>query len=331
MQKVFVTYRENVESRPIGELHVGFLKPGRYNGFRKLTTVSGLTLSIGHDDPQTIKKNSGPYETFGAIVTTNGSIVHESEAIEVTLDTNVGNAETRFDILICEHVYATIVGGQPATYSVIKGPYDGTVPVLPNPEKQVIVGTFKLTPGAYNVGTGISYKPQQAKLPGDLTYEELFSNLVLPLATELQRGIARTSTQAEAAAGTNTETYITPFQLRKYGSVSDTVYISATDAYNMQDLNGKTAVFTGPGEMTIIIPENAGVDDFDLPANFKTRIVALNAEVKIFKSGNPEFLLPFNRIAIVPYRGMVDIVMVNPTVGLTKYIIRGDLKTISAL
>jgi hypothetical protein len=211
MQKVFITYRENVESQPLGELHVGFLKPGRYNGFRTLSAVSGLNLSIGHDHPQTVKKNVAGYNHFGAIVTTNGSIVHESDPINVTLDTNFGNENERFDLLLCEHQYVSIIGGQPATYTVIKGAYDGSVPIIPNPEKQVLIGTFRLAPGAYNIATGITYTPEVAKLPGDMTQDEL--SLAIVDATTLVKGVVRYATEAEAIARVNDLLALTPITL----------------------------------------------------------------------------------------------------------------------
>lgn len=208
-QKVFTTYRAAVESLPLCELHVGFLKPGRYNGFRTLTALTGLSLEIGHDNPQTIKKNVGGYVPFGAIVTTNGSIIHESAAIPITLDNNLGNDNTRYDILVCEHEYVAIIGGQPATYLVIKGDLEGNTPTLPNPEKQVLVGTFSLGPGGFNIDT-LSYSPVITPLLGDMTAAEAFELLEIPEATTIIKGITQYATDIEAEARILTDKALSP-------------------------------------------------------------------------------------------------------------------------
>ena len=209
MQRVFTTYRANVESLPLGEMNLGFLKPGRYNGFRTLEAVSGLNLAIGHISSQSINKPiEGNYSPFGAIVTANGSIVHESEPIEVLIDTNFGNLNVRYDLLICEHEYVTVVGGQPAVYLVIKGDNLGNTPVVPNPIKQVIVGTFKLEPNAYSIGSGITFQPKVSPLLGDMTEAELLAKIAMSSTTT--NGVIKLATLTESDEGMENSKAMTP-------------------------------------------------------------------------------------------------------------------------
>ena len=213
MQRVFITFKEVIRSFPLGEMNLGTLRPARYNGFRNIETIAGLELAITHDDPKTIKKKTQTeYTTFGAIVTPNGSYVHETEPIPVSLDSNFGNNYTRRDILVCEHEYVNITGGQPAIYLVIKGDEEGNIPQVPNPQKQVRVGVFTLEPQAFNIN-GINWEPDLAPLLGDNTLEELLEALQIPDATIEKKGIIQIATAAEALARESAAKAITPATL----------------------------------------------------------------------------------------------------------------------
>ena len=216
-QKLFTTFRAAVESFPLGEQNIGLIKPGRYNGYDIFNKTGGLTFRLSHSGSiSKTKKDGTPDNQFGAIIMPTGIVIHESDTIDLLVTTNSGNANMREDLVICEHDYQEVQNGTPANYSVVKGPMDGSKPTLPNPEKQVIVGRITITPGGYTEDD-ISYKKETANLPGDLTYNELLQllneSLNISDATETVKGIARLATNAEAQAGTDDKTIVTPKSL----------------------------------------------------------------------------------------------------------------------
>jgi len=79
------------------------------------------------------------------------------------IDSNAGNSEFRYDIVVCNHEHTVTVGGDPATYEIIKGPVSNPIkPVLTDPLKQTLVGTIELPPNASDVADMIYTK---AKCP----------------------------------------------------------------------------------------------------------------------------------------------------------------------
>lgn len=215
MQKVFTKFRDPVQSFPLREAMLGPLKPGRYNGFRDMQEVAGLNINLAHSD--SVKKTliNGDYIEFGAIISPNGSIIHEDSMIPLTIVSNSANTNQRVDYVICEHEYLEIVGGQPATYLVIQGPNDGTEPVVPNPYKQVLIGKIKINPLGYQF-SDLTWEPTDTPLNGDMDSDQLYhylENLVessLPDATETIKGKIRIATIAEVIARTSNSVALTP-------------------------------------------------------------------------------------------------------------------------
>lgn len=215
-QKRFTNFRDPVNSFPLGEMNVGLMKPGRYNGFNKATLSSGLDYSITHDGLGSIMKtdSEGNYINFGSLLMPNGTIIHEDDSIIFTLDSNAGNANTRFDLIICEHTYVEVVGGAAATYLLVKGPNNGTMPALPDPSKQILIGYFKINANA-TTGSGVEYIPSPATFPGDLTVPGLYDliSVLIPNATTMVKGIVQLATDSEAAGRSMTDRVLTPSNL----------------------------------------------------------------------------------------------------------------------
>lgn len=219
---VFTTFRAPVNSKPLGEMNLGLMKPGRYSGFDIMEEIVGLNVMIKHSD--IIRKASTQvddditFSKFGCILTPNGSVIHNMEdpgesGVNITLETNVGNANVRYDYLILEHVYSQVVGGEPPVIWVQQGDNSGNPPTLANPEKQVVIGTFKLNPGAYNY-SGITWSPSLVPLPGDMDEAMLYAWLeeliTIEYATFTVPGIIALATNAEVLARTNADKAVTP-------------------------------------------------------------------------------------------------------------------------
>jgi hypothetical protein len=202
MQKVFTKFRDPVNSFPLGEMNLGIIGPGRYSGFDVIEEISGLQVLIKHNNNSLKRDINLNLVNFGSIVTQQGSIIHlestlDEPGLNLTLDPNVidgsPNIDSRFDYLICEHQYIQVVGGEPAIFYIQKGPLDGSLPVLSNPDKQIIIGIFEIAPGGYEF-TDITYTPSPSPNVGGMN---------LPWASENQRGIIRLISQVEMLAESN--------------------------------------------------------------------------------------------------------------------------------
>lgn len=296
-QKQFIKYRDPIESFPLGEARVGIDRAGRYNGYDVPEFVGAMNMNIGHSGslPKTMA-NGTPDNYFGALMMPTGAIIHDTDDITVTLEQNPTGA-IRIDLLICEHDYQAIAGGIPAVYSVVKGPGDSTAPTLPNPEKQIILGRFTIPANAM-LADGITYKPEAAPLPGDLSYttilEMIESGVSVPDATETIKGKVALASENDIAAGTDDKKAITVKGLltRK----------GTENQWGLMALAGQAEVEQGTDNTKAVSPSklktrlNAVIQSFDIAftnintainnlinkdTNFENRIKALENKVYI--------------------------------------------------
>jgi hypothetical protein len=220
--KVFTKYKDPVNSYPLGEMNLGILKPGRYSGFNIMEENIGLAIRIVHDD-LIVKSSVSTDDTidtieFGCLFMPNGSIIHNetniaSPGVPFTIDTNIANENERTDFVICEHEYIEVVGGQPPTYFIQKGPDNGDLPVLANPEKQVIIGVIKVAPNGYQFAD-LTYLPTAIPLPAGMIPQDIVnyisSIISIGYATTTTNGVVKLATPAETAARVNTQSVLTP-------------------------------------------------------------------------------------------------------------------------
>lgn len=148
-------YEEPVGSFDHNIFNLGLHSPGRYVGFDDLQKVSSLTFKIGHGRTgftytDVINTSKGP---TGVLLTPQGVIVHEDTAIgPLAIETNLGNGSKRFDLVVCNHQYVSVAGGQAATYSVIKGPLGSEVKPTPtDAQKQTVIGYIELPSNASDI------------------------------------------------------------------------------------------------------------------------------------------------------------------------------------
>lgn len=268
-QKQFTTFRQAIESFPLGERNVGILKPGRYNGFDSVSSLGGLDIEIGHLGlvPKTDKTGT-PDNNFGAIMMPTGIVIHETGRPRLTINTNSGNNNLRVDLVICEHEYQPVQGGTPAIYSIIQGPIDGGTPTLPNPEKQIIIGRIKVQPNGYQF-SDISYEVEMTPLPGDLTYIKLSQlitqSFTVPDATINEKGKAALATQDEVLSGSVSNKIVTPLTLK--GLTAN------------EDRRGLSEVATNQEVL-------AGLDDerYITPKKLKANLMALSLKKEYIES-----------------------------------------------
>lgn len=184
LNKVYTQFRAPVNSLPLGEMNLGLMKPGRYSGF---DTITGSTLAITLKHSGRIKKSTGNVEgvitekTFGSLLFPNGCVLHSenesvNDGINLIIDNNIGNANPRYDLIVCEQEYVQIEGGQPPYFFIQKGNNSGVIPTLAIPKKQVIVGMVTIAPQGsafYN----LTYTKSPVPIIGDNTPAELLTFL----------------------------------------------------------------------------------------------------------------------------------------------------------
>lgn len=130
-------------------------KPGRFIGFDTLVQTATLGFNLSHAASGTAYRNEaqnliGP---VGVLMSRQGVYIIETDTITgFLIDTNAGNTNDRIDLVVCNHQFVNVAGGQNATYSIIKGPIaSSTPPNLTNPDYQIIVGRITMPAGATNV------------------------------------------------------------------------------------------------------------------------------------------------------------------------------------
>lgn len=181
VQKRFTNYKAPTESFPLGEQHIGILKPGRYNGFDTLETADNINLIIGHSGRIIKGQPDGTsINDYGTLITPTGLVIHEEGPINVAMPSNTGKGSEyaiRKFILICEHNYQAVQGGVPASYFIVGNPFFGEeLPALPNPTSQVILGIITRE---YGTTASFKYEKVQAPILSDRTAQELY-NIVEP-------------------------------------------------------------------------------------------------------------------------------------------------------
>ena len=171
-------YKDSIESFPFNRARGGLIGPGRYAGFDTITNKVGLNFDIAHTSSgrQMLELDNITQALLGFWVTTNGAVISESANLSFSIDTNAGNASVRWDFLVGEFEWLASMGGQAATYFILKGPNSGGLPTLSNPEKQVILGRLLIPAGATDL-TGVTYTPEACPFLGDMTYNKLYDIL----------------------------------------------------------------------------------------------------------------------------------------------------------
>lgn len=177
-QIIYHNFQEDLLSFDFNKAYAGLLHPSRYRGFDNITiNPSGggnLTFSIGHSltgIKHTLADGVSQSNFTGVALTRQGMIVQENAQVissNLVCITNAGNNNPRTDLIILEHQYNPVIGGQVAIYKVIQGALGdptGTPPAIPNNKLQIVIGLITLTPNSTSI-TPINYQPSQVPLLG---------------------------------------------------------------------------------------------------------------------------------------------------------------------
>lgn len=160
-QQRYINYKDTNSSYDINQRWVGIVDKGRYRGFEANLGL-GMILTLDHTLGSGIEKvNFGGLSaaTYGLWVTTQGTVVTESAAINLPIAA-ADPTNPRIDIIVGQHNYQSIIGGSIATYVVITGtPAASPVaPALTLPFQQVVLGTLYVPAAIVNLSAA-TYTP----------------------------------------------------------------------------------------------------------------------------------------------------------------------------
>ncbi len=141
-QKRSWNYRAEDSTYNLSIADIAIILPGVYRGF-DITLDNTMVLKLTHQDTGYVVTDIAGgtiSDKRGAVVSKQGVVVTEDGT--ETLAIAVGGIKPRIDLIIMEHQYNQIAGGQQAIYSVVQGiaSANPAVPTLPNPALQVVIG-----------------------------------------------------------------------------------------------------------------------------------------------------------------------------------------------
>lgn len=173
--EIYWNYKAALNSNDFNRALLGVLQPGRYRGYDNIFTPGGMDFELTHTltgIKQTLENLSQTNEK-GIIVTKQGFVIQDQQQPALTCDTNGANNFQRIDVVVCTHQDVNVIGGQDATYEVIRGDDGGPVePPLPNPTYQVKIGIINIPASATDLSTS-TYTPARCPLLGG---QDIFTN-----------------------------------------------------------------------------------------------------------------------------------------------------------
>lgn len=156
-QTRFHQWENPVDSGRINEHFRSVHSGGRISGFDGFTpSPATLTGTITHtEEPGTRTTTAAtPVALTGLGVWSSqqGAVIVEDASLAgLSFSSNAANAWVRYDAVYGEHVHAQITGGQAATYGVVTGTAANTIPALPDPDIQTLLGYLAIPANAITV------------------------------------------------------------------------------------------------------------------------------------------------------------------------------------
>lgn len=154
MQLRLRDYQEPLTSFEHNIHNLGLHHPGRYMGFDGIQLTGANTFNLVHTGAYGYKDPAGnTVGPIGVLVTNQGTKVIETDFIPgFAVESNVGNNSVRWDAIVFNHIYAGVNGGNPGTYSLLKGPLgSANKPVLTSPFYQTIIGWVRHSPNQASI------------------------------------------------------------------------------------------------------------------------------------------------------------------------------------
>lgn len=161
-QKRTFEFESDDSTFEINQRLLEIVRPGLYHGFDPVLGA-GLTLSLDQNTTgkTVVDENELVTSKTGVYITKQGVIIREDAAINIPVD--VGGSQPRIDLVVSEHLYTNVSGGQPAIYLIIKGtPSANPVkPILTNPNRQLILGEINIPANMSSLQDAEYIRPDQ--------------------------------------------------------------------------------------------------------------------------------------------------------------------------
>lgn len=156
-QKKFWNYRDDDLTKDINRWLSGLIESGLYRGFDPILGAV-MDLKLNHETTGAIRVDSQEAFTqrFGVLCTKQGVIVQDDT--EISLPIAITSGAGRNDIIVYNHKYTEIEGGEAGFYSVIQG--TATDFPLPADElTQTVIGYLTLPANCVSLNTtGVVYR-----------------------------------------------------------------------------------------------------------------------------------------------------------------------------
>jgi len=154
-------YKDDDATALFNRCFTGIIPWGLYHGF-DFVPASDLNLQLNHQTTgfTDVDKDGEASAKMGCFITKQGIVIKQDDSLTIGSIAPGNGINPRIDIVIAEHQYVLVVGGQQALYSIIQGtPAASPVaPALTDPNKQIILGYLYMPAAATALDdTGVTY------------------------------------------------------------------------------------------------------------------------------------------------------------------------------
>ena len=145
MQKVFINYKDIIDSYEAINKDFGLLPSGVYRGFDTIEKIStGVRLLHTTTGATYTNKNGTQVNNIAVIKTPQGAIITEDAPVELPISAQASSV--RIDVVVIEHSRGDIQGGSVAIPSVIEGTPGAGIPLVTGLSTKVIIGYLRIEP-----------------------------------------------------------------------------------------------------------------------------------------------------------------------------------------
>lgn len=223
-QRRFWNWRDDDYTLDLSQEKLGIIDSGRYRGFEYDASTSGMGLVLSHLGTGVGKVDLASIATpkMGVWVSQQGVVITEDAALAPLAVSPNTSGNPRIDLVIGSHHYVQAVGGVVATYSIVQGtPAASPVaPALPNPTKDVVLGTLLIPNGTTALSVGM-YTPSRiplfandqnlVRIYGAVNGDMIVFNGSQWIATNADAYIQNLQLNMQQYFGTNGVVYTNPF------------------------------------------------------------------------------------------------------------------------
>lgn len=280
-QKRFWNYRDDDSTASFIRWLLGVLDAGRYKGF-DFSPNPGMNLTLNHDTSGSMQIRDDLSEiATGLIITRQGVIVQEDEALTLPISTT--SANPRIDIIVLTHRYEANLTGLPASYAIIQG-VPAVSPIAPqvaDAKTDIILGELYLPANCTNLNqAGVVYS--QSKVPR-VGLDEIDYSKVLNTPSDFTPA-AHTHTSSEVGLGNLPNAKSDSFSLNSTNTLATSKAVqAAVDNLNQSVSNVQTDIVE-IDKGTVTVGTGWSIDL--LGSGFHKHNKVVSIDLRVFFSGS---------------------------------------------